>query len=297
MKTTNYWFLKRGDNTAGPFPSRVIGEYLVLGRLHDDDLISRDKKEWRALAEFPDLYPEIIREKPVDPQRLHEERIKLDERMQQRRAAGKDKMADERRKARDRRSDENADFSEYRQQRTQVINSINEASIIKKDKKLPLYLVSLSVILVLVALVIKPGNGERGADCQQSAAPGVDWSYCKLQGVDLTNINMAGAILKDTKLNEAIMMGVKMPDSELDYAVLYKSNLGFADLSSSSLKGVDFRDADLSYVNFNGADLSYADLSGAIIGGADFTNARLDNTIWIDKKTCLRGSLGECRLN
>jgi hypothetical protein len=57
-----------------------------------------------------------------------------------------------------------------------------------------------------------------------------------------------------------------------------------------TLRGSDLRDSKLVM-----ADLSYANLSEANIEGADFTGAILDNTIWIDQRLCIPGSIGVCK--
>jgi hypothetical protein len=36
-------------------------------------------------------------------------------------------------------------------------------------------------------------------------------------------------------------------------------------------------------------------LSEAVLGGAELQDARLDQAIWIDGRTCANGSIGTCR--
>jgi uncharacterized protein YjbI with pentapeptide repeats len=51
----------------------------------------------------------------------------------------------------------------------------------------------------------------------------------------------------------------------------------------------------LRNVRFTNADLSYANLSDTRMEGADLSGADLSNAIWIDRKPCLKGSVGACR--
>ncbi len=297
MTKNKRWYLKRGDKITGPFPSRVISDYLLLGRIHDDDLLSDDQTHWSEVASHRELYPSVLLESPLDEARLLQARHKVDERLRQRRSMSREAMASERRKARDRRRDEDGEIVLYREQRARVLESIALGNAPQKNRRLPVYLIFLAAMLMLTAYYLTPGAGKQALDCRQTPRPGINWSYCKLQDIDLSNQDLSSAVLKDARLDRAVMMGARLPNSQMDYAVLYRGNLGFADLSAASLKGVDFRNADLSYVNFSHADLSYADLSGAIIGGADFSNAKLDNAIWVDQRTCRRGSIGDCLLN
>lgn len=294
MKNKSLWYLDRNGTVKGPFPSRVIGEYLLLGRIHDTDLVSRDKEDWQPLSEHADLYPPVMQDTPVDNARLLDEQLKVDERTGQRRSQGRPGMAEERRRARDRRMDENPEFPLYRRQRAHVLSSIYERESVPGKSRAMIYLVSLSILLIMGGLILNPGEKDNGAQCYQPPRPGIDWSYCKLQGIDLGNQDMTGAVLHDARLDQATLLGTNLKQAKLDYAVVFKANASFADFSDASLKGIDFREADLSYANFTNADLSYADLSGAVIGGANFTNTRLDNAIWFDGETCLRGSVGEC---
>jgi len=43
------------------------------------------------------------------------------------------------------------------------------------------------------------------------------------------------------------------------------------------------------------ADLSEATLADTRIDSARFTDAKLDSTIWVDRRRCRPGSVGECQ--
>ncbi len=249
------------------------------------------------LSECSQLCPGPLTASSVDEQWLLTQRLKIDERARDRRTGKVTVPREERRSSSDRREEEDDQMLANREQREHLAARIQAAHTPKNGLRVPICLVIISGLIFGFSAMIGSGQKRLAADCHKLPGPGVDWSYCKLQGVDLTNIDMTGAILHDAKLERVTMMGTTLIGSHLDYAVLYSGNLGFVDMTAASLKGVDFRGADLSYAKFQNADLSYADLSGANIGGADFTDAKLDNAIWVNRKTCQRGSVGQCRFN
>ncbi|MDX1519074.1 MAG: DUF4339 domain-containing protein, partial [Gammaproteobacteria bacterium] len=148
MTNPSHWYLQRGDKVTGPFPTKVISDHLILGRIQDDDLISNNRSDWQPVSEHRELYPEVLRTKPVDGDKLRQERLKLDERLQQRRAESRSKMADERRRARDRRSGEDSELIEYRNRRAQVFESLNRDEGITGRRRLPFYLAGVVVVLI-----------------------------------------------------------------------------------------------------------------------------------------------------
>jgi len=88
MRNSFLWYLKRGDKVTGPFPAKVISDYLLLGRIRQDDLLSTDRKNWEQAVDHRELFPPVLLESAVDAVTLREARLKVDERCQQRRAVG-----------------------------------------------------------------------------------------------------------------------------------------------------------------------------------------------------------------
>ena len=55
---TTEWFLQLNGEQRGPFPSWQISRYLLLQRLDQHSLVSRDGQKWLPLRELPELQPE-----------------------------------------------------------------------------------------------------------------------------------------------------------------------------------------------------------------------------------------------
>jgi len=51
----------------------------------------------------------------------------------------------------------------------------------------------------------------------------------------------------------------------------------------------------LTNADLAGTDLSFADLTGAVLAGASLQKARFDHALWLDGRTCRKGSVGGCR--
>lgn len=60
--TEQFWFTRRAGQVRGPYPGAEISRYLLLGRLRETDEISRDRRDWRRLADHPELIPAVVRE-------------------------------------------------------------------------------------------------------------------------------------------------------------------------------------------------------------------------------------------
>lgn len=140
------------------------------------------------------------------------------------------------------------------------------------------------------------------AGCEDTAGPGVVWSFCDMAGADLAGPNLCGAILDNANLSNANLTNADLSGADLSNANLTavvglsSSQLSSAgkimgiDLSNQALAGFDlsgkdlayanlsfanFSNADLSNANLANANLSYADLSNADLGSASLTNANL----------------------
>ena len=63
MGNTNLWYWKQNGKVTGPFPAGQIQEYIILKRVHPNDLMSQDKENWVKVSSIPALIPDIIKEK------------------------------------------------------------------------------------------------------------------------------------------------------------------------------------------------------------------------------------------
>ncbi|RRQ20882.1 hypothetical protein [Thiohalobacter thiocyanaticus] len=80
--TDQFWFTRRAGQVRGPYPGAEITRYILLGRLQEADEISRDRHDWRRLADHPELIPEGMREPDSETgrRRLAAARRRADER-------------------------------------------------------------------------------------------------------------------------------------------------------------------------------------------------------------------------
>jgi hypothetical protein len=51
----NRWYVKRGGQSHGPYPSGAIVQDRLVGRLADADLLSADRTDWRPFSAWPEL--------------------------------------------------------------------------------------------------------------------------------------------------------------------------------------------------------------------------------------------------
>lgn len=294
MAQKNHWYVRRGDQVKGPFLAAHITQYLLLGRVLDDDELSQNQQDWQPAISHKQLYPAVMLEDPRDEEKIQAERLKIDERAKDRRAPKDKDMQGERRKARDRRQEEPEDIVEYRQRHTKVIDSLQQDTSSRMNGRLFIYLATVLIVLLGLGLQLSPDQAPAKADCSIAAAPGINWKNCAKPGIDVSGKNLSQANLNNAKLSLAKFLGTKLISADLSYAELQASSFANANLTGARLKGANLTQADLTYANFSNADLSFADLSDADIGGINLKNARLNNTIWIDKRLCAAGSVGKC---
>lgn len=85
------WFTRREGRIRGPYSTDHVTQYILLGRIRQDDELSSDRFNWRPVMECPEFHPWISGgdDDPADYLRLTMARIRLDERrLQRRRHAG-----------------------------------------------------------------------------------------------------------------------------------------------------------------------------------------------------------------
>jgi len=283
------WYVRRGEVVKGPFQTALIKRYLIMGRIRAADELSLDKEVWHV----PSHYPMFSREK------LEEDRAILLAREDERRGVDRrhnespDNPHKDRRSGAERRSAEPPEAVARRQRRQRVLASLRPT---RQSNVAPALISAFAVALIVVSgFLFKPRGGGAEPNCEAAPAPGVNWSNCRREAIDAHGSDLHGANLRSARLTGANLEAVQLQAGDLAYADLVGATLIDSDLSGANLKGTALRKAVLTGVRFRGADLSYADLSDAVIDGATFEEARLDNAIWIDGRTCAPGSVGACR--
>ncbi len=291
-KHTIGWYYRKQGVVKGPFPKRMISNFVLLGRLKLQDLVSVDREHWSRIIDNRELIPkEMLSVKTAaDKERLLLARRREDERRRHPDAhGGTDKRRAERRQGEDQALARGRQFR----------NGLSSGTT--KEKSYRLRLAGLLLVIgVGIGIAVYHGlhdDLQQGpaVDCNTPPAPKLNWSNCTLEGRKAALKNLSGALIKNANLAGADFHGANLSNAVLDYTNLSTANLSYADLSGASLVGSGLRNADLTYTRLTGADLSYANLRGARIGGAQLKGAKLDRAIWIDGTLCALGSVGVCR--
>lgn len=278
-------YVRKNGNVFGPFPPKQISQSLLLGRFRVTDEVSEDKDSWVTIQSRQDLLPEVLQEEPTDE--LAQERLMAARR-----------WADERRPQHGaytdlRRSPEPDELLEYRSHRESIYKRFlqqHEFSVVQA------LLVLLAVGgLIYAGFYFSPQTRIEQPVCDAAARPGVNWRNCHMVGLQSLNSDLQGANLDNANLNGANLFGSNLSGASLMYTNLSMTNLSYVNFSHAKMKGSNLQHADLNSVDFTAADLSYVDFSGAKLLNVRLDEARLDNAIWVDGRTCLEGSVGKCR--
>ncbi|MCG5500754.1 pentapeptide repeat-containing protein [Ectothiorhodospira lacustris] len=299
------WFTRRDGRVSGPHPGRVVSRYLLLGRLEIEDQISTDGEHWKCIAEHPHLIPEELLNThgPEGHLRLLQARLREDERIRERRTQAPEEteedgqVAPEARACPDRRRSEPPEILNFRQQRAELLERRPRDDSLKAWMPWVLFGGLLGLLLLAGLLVSSLGRTPPSPppDCQAPAAPGVNWSYCRMLGVDLRGADLTGAVLNNADLLAGRLEQTRLTDADLSYADLRQARFTDADLGGARLTGAILVEARLIRSRLTGADLSYADLRGADLSGADLTGALLSRAVWVDGRICAAGSVGTCQ--
>ncbi len=292
------WFTRRGDTVRGPFPSRVISDYLLLGRLRPSDEVSHDRATWAPLAQVPQLVPEVLRSPPTpeNQRRLELARLHADERLTDRRTGRPVSEAIRELRRGERRQREPIEQLAHRAQRVRSRDSLLvRLELPSRRKTLAL---GAGVMLALIGVAVWYGSDfalESTRDCAAPPAPRVNWNHCDHAGAVLAGARLERAIANNARLTGADLRRADLRAADLSYADLGAARLDQAVLAGASLRGAVLRDAQLATADLSGADLRYADLRGARLDGARLAGAQLDKAIWIDGRVCAPQSRDRCR--
>ena len=55
MPVGHLWYIRRGEQQRGPYPTAVMERNIGLGRILATDLLSADGNHWLAATDFPDF--------------------------------------------------------------------------------------------------------------------------------------------------------------------------------------------------------------------------------------------------
>ena len=290
------WYYRKKGEVKGPFPKRMISNFVLLGRLKLQDMVSVDGEQWSRIIDNRELIPkEMLSVKTAaDKERLLLARRREDERSRDRRqGAGSYTDADKRNSERRRGEDQALVHGR------EIRSALQRQAGKKKNYRFSV----LGLLLVIgagIGVAVYHGLHDtseptRPIDCNAAPGPKLNWSNCKLEGKNAALKNLKGALIKNANLAGADFHGANLSAAMLNYTNLSAANLSYADLSGATLVGAGLRNADLTYSKLAGADLSYANLRGARIGGAQLQGAKLDRAIWVDGTLCALGSIGRCR--
>ena len=300
--STTTWYVRKDNKVMGPYPARLIGRFLILGRIKLDTEVSADNQRWIAVGKIKFLIPKEILEANTEKgqKQLQAARQREDERRTDRRqespeqSATQDVQGGGERRRSDRRSTEEVAMKMHRRLREDLLH---QQAVSKKFSRWGAGTLVLAVGGVLVAfLVLEPRKIENESDCAAPPGKGVDWSYCNKQSEALAGRMLEQAILKNVRFDNANLAQARLGHSDLSYGSLNRSELIEADLQNATLVGASLRGANLFNANLNGANFSYADLQGATIDNAAMEGAVFDHAIWVDGRKCLVGSVGGCLL-
>lgn len=294
------WYVRRGNAVKGPFPASQIAKYVLLGRVHQTDEVSRDREQWRQVAEFPHLLPPAVKA-GASAEELRMLRQREDERSGHERRDGAEPPpagAEQRQPGRpERRGAEPETVIRHRRHKAELLDALRADS--EKERRSWRWIVPAAVILALglvaLGIVLGPATVKDIADCGAPPGPGVNWNNCTMDGLEARDADLEGARIRNARLRDADLLNANLRGADLAYTDLAKADLGYGNLERADLKGATLTGADLTNADLAGADLSYANLRDARLGGAVITGTLLSGAVWPDGTICGRGSVGECR--
>ena len=273
MSNKTLWYWKKNGKVTGPFAEGMIQQYIILKRVHPNDLMSQDKENWSKVASIPALIPDVIKHKS-------------DENFDERLKAAK-RWADDRGKV---RGDESSEGFIPRKKITHIgISTMGWTSI-------AIFIVFIMAI-VFAFFYFTPENQSKQINCYNQPAKKIVFNGCELSGKNFSKQMIQYASFKNAHMNninlsQSILSYSQMQYSDLSHSNLTASKLDHVNLTAAILTGAILHRTDFSYANLN-----YANLKGAKVKNINLTGASLSKTIWFNGKTCAQGSVGRCLSN
>ncbi|MFC1748951.1 pentapeptide repeat-containing protein [Pseudomonadota bacterium] len=301
MSEYTLWFTRKNGEVKGPFPAKVISQYLLLGRLLEDDEASADKLIWKRIGDIEALVPAVMREDLCDDPEEYARALEMARRNADERIAGDRRGEDafdsnQERRGRDRRNVEPEGVVKHRQLKTAILKEAHQDALSQRNNVGAIIVVILFVcVLIGVAVMYTPESKDSDMNCSAAPASGVNWSNCNLQGVTLNGANLKQASIRNANLSSSRLRGASLEGADLAFTNMSLSDLRQVDMRGVQAMGASFQGSNLTGADLNNADLSYADLWGAVLENANLQGVKLDHAVWVDKRVCAVGSFGECR--
>lgn len=222
------WFVRRGGEVEGPFPSGRIRHDLLEGQVAMEDEVSRDQQHWQRVAEVPAVVPHAFR---VDP--------------------GEEEAA--------------LSAQRWREQRKAYLTIMLAVGLFGLALAITV-LLDQTVPQPAATCDTPAGPGVQWQHCLMKGmqVPAADLRGANLSSADLSGGNLAGANLRKADLRFVNLGGASLALSRLQLADLTGADLRGADLSSADLSGADLSYADLTGAHLEGALFNDAQLNGAI---------------------------------
>ena len=296
-KRSHLWYVRRNGDVRGPFPTKAISQFLLLGRITKNDEISRDQEEWMKINNVVELHPEVMK---VQKAKEEQERSNLEaaKRGADERGVHDRRQADAPDHAEQRKGERRAPESdeEIAHRRNRVSERLEQVEKKAKQQNRILAVVLFVICGGMLALIFgyQPHGEIAEIDCGTEPAPGINWSNCNFQGATLDGVNLSKSHIRTANLTSASLYRATLEKTDLSYANLALANLRMSNMSGAILTGATLRGADLRGADLFGVDFSYADLQGAQLAGASLEGAKFDKAIWVNGELCSQGSLGGC---
>lgn len=288
-KKNTRWYVRHRGEITGPFPSRLLTNHLMLGRLTVNDQACLDSVNWLAIRDITALQPET----EVDVRT----KITIDERNGfDRRQLKEIENTNNRPRLKCRRAPEKQDTIRRRQFHTVLMRKYRDrhSPILG-----PLTAVAFLLITVVSTAIFSPTLlPVSQVDCNAPADIAVNWNNCFKPNLQLANTIMNNAQLRSARLTNSNLISATLTGADLAYADLSFSALNYGQLQNVNLVGANLEQADLSNTDLSNADLSYANLLNANLEEAILDNVSFDHAIWPNGDVCNIRSIGQCiRIN
>jgi len=273
MSNKTLWYWKKNGKVTGPFAEGLIQQYIILKRVHPNDLMSKDKNTWSKAASIPALIPDVLKHKNEEN---YDERLKAARR-----------WADDRGHA---RGSETAESHNQRKQITHIgINTFGWMSIV--------FFILFIVAIVYAFFYFTPEKKAAEINCQAQPTERVIFDGCELSGKNFSRQIIQYASFKNARMNNINLTQSALSYSQMQYSELQNSNLTGAKLDHANLTASNLTGSVLDGTDFSHANLNYASLKGAKAKNIKLKGASLSKTTWFNGEICAMGSVGRCLLN